>query len=380
MNALLLFGILAFVGACCYAAILNDWRQRISDAVVSEEARPSALADPPLVSLVIPARNAADTVAPLLQDLYAQQYPAQRLEVLVVDDASTDGTRSVVEGMQRTWPALSIFPNEGEGKKAAITTGVQWAKGELILLTDADARCGPMRVACVVEQWSRTKADLLLAPVHTAGEGWLGRLQENEQVALSAVAAGTALGGAPLLANGANMAFTTHAFEEVGGYAGDRYASGDDVFLLERMKRGEKRISYVLQRDAVVTVEAEATFKGFCQQRLRWAGKMRGVRGAGKWLAAVAMMMPWLLLAFTLAVDQTKAANHGLFRVVLLVGCAWMLWFVPQISLARRYMTFLGSTRSHLSIGPSALCFALYAPLFAIASVVVRPEWRGRKI
>ncbi len=380
MSALLLFAILAFVVAVCFAAVLNNWRERISAVVVHDQVAHAEVIDSPMVSLIVPARNAAETLAPLLQDLYAQRYPAERCEVLVVDDGSTDGTAPIVQGMRRSWPALSLVTNEGAGKKAAIMTGVQHAKGELVIMTDADARCGPLRVQFMVENWARTGADMLLGPVHTTGNGWLGTLQEDEQAALSAVGAGSALDGMPLLANGANMAFDRKAFTAIGGYSGDRYASGDDVFLLESMQRAGRTISFVLHREALVTVEAERTISGFWQQRLRWAGKMRGVRGAGKWVALAAMMAPWGLLAFTLSMDLIHAVDHGLFRVALLVGCAWLLWLVPQIALARQYVKFVGAERSAVGIGISALCFALYAPVIAIASLFVRPIWRERRI
>ena len=378
MNALLLIALGVFGAAFVFAAVITMWRNRLADTGPHDAG--VNLVDRPFVTLIVPVRNGEATIAAVLQDLYVQTWPKARMEVVVVDDASTDRTEAIVRGMQRTWSALLYERAIGEGKKAAITTGVGRARGELILMTDADARCGAERVERFAVEWMRTGADMLMGPVRTVGNGFFGGLQEDEQAALTGVAAATALGGNALLASGANMAFSAKAFAAVGGYHGDRYASGDDIFLLERMKRDGRKVAYVLRADALVTVEAEPTFTGFRDQRIRWAGKMRGVAGAGKWVAFLALLFPWLLLAVTIGVPWTAAANHGLARAALLIAGAWALWIIPVVGLAVDMKRFMGMPARRFRTLLSLLGFTCYAPLIAMASLFVRPRWRGRSI
>ncbi len=381
MSALLVMCLIAFGASILFASVVSGWRQRFTDAALALVDLPAAVMEEPMVTLIVPARNAADTLVPLLQDLHAQDYPKEKLEVLVIDDASEDGTAGIARGMMRTWPQLRVLANDGIGKKAAITRGVREASGPLIILTDADARCGPERVRHITSHWSTTNVDMILLPVRTISEGdFLGRLQEDEQAALIGVAAATSLGGSPMLANGANIAFTKQAFLEVDGFNGDRYASGDDIFLLDRMKRAGKRVTYLLDHEALVTVEAEKTFTAFWQQRLRWAGKMRGVRGAGKWAGAFALLLPYFLLSVTLRFNLHDAAGQGLFRSAMLLASAWLMWLVPVIGLVRAAKKFVGQRHSTPLAVVNFLAFSIYALLVPIISVVVRPYWKGRRL
>ncbi len=380
MNTLLIFSLLAFAASLVHAVVINGWRQRFTEALNEELALPLA-EELPMVSLIVPVRDGAATINGLLQDLHAQRYPKECVEVIVVDDHSTDTTTAQVRGMMQQWPQLRLLTNDGDGKKAAITLGVREAKGALMILTDADARCGPERLPVIVAHWMASKADMVLMPVRTeADSSFLGRVQQDEQAALLVAGAASALEGAPILANGANMAFTRAAFIAVRGYVGDRHASGDDIFLLERMKQAGRVVSYLLDVRAMVNVQAEATGRDFWQQRLRWAGKMRGVRGAGKWAGALAIMLPMMLLMMTLSLKLPSAVNQGLFRSALLLGSAWLFWLLPVLGMVSYAKGFLGQRHSTGGTLISLLAFAVYAPAVALTSMFVRPVWKGRRI
>ncbi len=146
------------------------------------------------------------------------------------------------------------------------------------------------------------------------------------------------------------------------------------------MKRADKRISYLLDREAMVTVEAEKDFKAFWQQRLRWAGKMRGVRSAGSWSGAIALSLPFFLLYATCSFSIREAAGQGLFRSALLLLSAWLLWLLSVIGLVREAKKFLGARHSAFGAVFSFLAFSIYAPVIAVVALFVRPKWKGRTI
>lgn len=369
-----------FTAALVHTLVVNAWRDRLKKAIEGSTALNDVADRAPHITVIVPARNAADTLVPLLQDLNAQDLPKENFAVILVDDHSDDSTSTIAQGMVRMWSGLKVLMNEGTGKKAAITTGVCSAEDGIILLTDADARCGRSRLRNILHTMEGDGLDLLLLPVHTeSAGGFIGRLQEEEQAGLLGMAASEALLGRPSLAYGANMAFTRKAFEEVGGYRGDRFASGDDVFLLQRMKQANMRIGFLYDQRVLVTVKAETTWGAFLQQRLRWAGKMRGLRGAFPWIGSLALLLPWLLVAVTVRFKiEAIMEGHG-FEALLFLVLAWLLWIIPPVALVGDVRRYLGQRRSPLITTVCYVVFTVYAPLIAITSIFIRPRWKGRK-
>ncbi len=376
----LLLVLLAFGAAVTFAMVINGWRETVAHELLAVVDVKGNSGRTPTVTMIVPARDAADTITPLLQDLYAQDHERGRVCVIVVDDASSDGTAERVRAMMPRWPGLRLLGNDGTGKKAAITTAVLATDAEWILMTDADARCGPERLRRVMEHVERTGSDLVVLPVATDGAGILGRLQENEQAALMMCAAAEALQSRPMLANGANLAFRRSAFMDVRGFEGDRYASGDDIFLVQRVLRAGKRISYLLHPGAIVRVGAERTWSGFFRQRMRWAGKMRGVPWRAKWMPALGLLFPWLLLAVTLATDWPALVGSRFLMGALLMAGAWLIWAVAVPPLVQEGKRILGQRHSTFGALLSYLAFMLYAPVVAVSSLFVRPGWKGRRL
>lgn len=387
MSTFMLLCLAAFFASMVFALVLTSWKEAFNKAW-TRPAPPSEVPAARMVSLIVPARDAAATLTPLLQDLYAQQWPKELMEVLVVDDGSTDDTADLVRNMMRNWPGLRLISASGEGKKAAIAQGIAEARGEMIVLTDADARCGPLRVKWIMAQVAESGADLLLMPVETRSTGGLAqRLQAEEQGALLGAAAGMALTGAPMLANGANMAFSKAAFQAVRGFTGDKWASGDDIFLVRKMRSAGRRVLYLPAPEVLVTVDAEPTFRGFWQQRLRWAGKMRGVDGAGKWGALGGLLLPWFLLYVSLSFSMKEWSTQNPGACLLLLGAAWLLWLLPVLALAKAVRSFLRAADTpHRNLGTagsttlSFVAFNLYSPIIALLSLFVRPKWKGRRV
>ena len=349
--------LLCFGLAVLFASVLNGWRETVAQAVRDADAPPS-LEAAPSVAHIVPVRDGADTIVPLLQDLYVQEHPQRPVHVIVVDDGSTDGTAEKVRAMMPRWPGLRRLPSAGEGKKAAITTGVNAAETEWIVLSDADTRCGPERLRLVLACAQRAQADMVLLPVATDGEGSLGRVQANEQAALMMCAMAGALQGRPLLANGANMAFRRSAFLEVGGYEGDRYASGDDLFLLRRMVRAGKRVAALPHPGVVV----------------------RSVPWSAKALPALALLFPWGLLTLTFGIDWPALVGHNFLMRALLLAGTWALWLAAVPALLRDGKRILGQRYSLPGALLSWLAFTVYAPVIALLALVVRPVWKGRRV
>jgi len=114
---------------------------------------------PPDVTVVVAVRNGASCIEECIRSLLALDYPSERVELIVVDNASTDGTRSILEGFA---PRITILEESTRGAAAARNTGIRAARGRWIAFTDADCRVDPQWIAA------------LLQPEPSAGIGIVG--------------------------------------------------------------------------------------------------------------------------------------------------------------------------------------------------------------
>lgn len=363
--------------ALVHAVVVGSWRSAIKEQGSRNAA---ATTDAPMITVIVPVRDEEQGIARVLQDLHAQTFPKERYEVIVVDDACSDRTVSIAEGMRVNWPGLRVLRNAGAGKKAAITTGVDAASNGVILLTDGDARCGPERLKSIAAAMREQQADLLILAVRTEGHGLLGWLQSTEQAALLGMCMGSALSHAPVLAYGANLAFTASAFREVGGFGVDHFASGDDLFLLRRMQAHGKRIGAHLSRESLVTTEAVPDWSAFFAQRLRWAGKMRGAIGLFSIMGAVGLALPWMLLAASMGFSFVDAMGQQAFQQMLFIAAAWLLWAVPPLGLVAEVQRMFGVRDRTVTNVIALFAFSAYAPVIAVLSLMIRPNWKGRRV
>lgn len=343
----------------------------------------------PFISVVVPVRNEEATISALLGDLRAQDYPRNRFEVIMVDDGSDDATRLVAERcMDPGWRLLVL--HDGQGKKAAIERAVAEAAGDVVLVTDADVRCGQLRLQFVARAWQRGPYDLLLMPITASSDGsWLQELQTNEQLGFMAVAASSARGGHAAIANGANMAFRRSTFELLNGFHGHRHiASGDDMFLLQSMRSSNKTVVYLATPEVLVGVRSEQTFTGFLQQRLRWAGKMRsGIVGIPSILLVLALMVPVMLWASTLMVftEPVHRLTQDGWSIpapvpVVVPLLLWLGWLLPIVVLAQTMGTRIGQRTSPFGLASGLVLFSIYAPVIAVLSLFMRSTWKGRRV
>jgi glycosyltransferase involved in cell wall biosynthesis len=113
----------------------------------------------PLVSIVVPCRNEAEYIRPLLDSILANDYPRDRLEVLVVDGMSDDATRDVIAAYARRHPSIRLLDNPQRTTPHALNLGITRARGRIIMRMDAHAYCPPNYVADLVDWLERTGAE-----------------------------------------------------------------------------------------------------------------------------------------------------------------------------------------------------------------------------
>jgi cellulose synthase/poly-beta-1,6-N-acetylglucosamine synthase-like glycosyltransferase len=333
----------------------------------------------PFVSLIVAARNEQGNLPALLERLERQTYPADRLEILLVDDRSTDRTPVLMERFASGRSGVKVVRiQEGEPhpspKKRAISRAVEIAAGEIILTTDADCLPGPDWAREMARRFDpETGVVLGYAPYRTDGPygSFFHRLLGLEYFAMGAVAAATAGMGRPSTCNGANFSFRKKAFEEVGGYgSAGKWLSGDDDLLLQRIRsKTQWKIRFAASPEAAIPNNPPGNFREFARQRIRFSSKH---------LAYPAGMVAVLSGVYLFYLCLLVLTISAFFIFILIPLCAY-IWLV-KIAVEIR---FLAKAQKLLENRPLLKYYSILAPLhlvyvvlFPILGQTIRPKWK----
>lgn len=129
----------------------------------------------PRVSVLMPVRNEGAYLAQSLGGVLAQDYPSERLEVLVADGMSTDGTRDVIRSYQTTYPNLRLLDNPGLIVSTGLNAAIAVAQGDVIVRVDGHTVIAPDYVRQCVEELRTTEADNVGGRMVGIGEGSFAR-------------------------------------------------------------------------------------------------------------------------------------------------------------------------------------------------------------
>jgi glycosyltransferase involved in cell wall biosynthesis len=113
----------------------------------------------PLVTVIVPCRNEGRWIGPCLESVLGNDYPQDRLEVLVVDGLSDDGTQEVVQSFASRFPQLRLVPNEKKITPAALNLGIAAARGRVVVRMDAHVEYPRDYISSLVELLEKSGAD-----------------------------------------------------------------------------------------------------------------------------------------------------------------------------------------------------------------------------
>ena len=332
----------------------------------------------PKVSVLVAARNDEKDLPQLLADLEVQDYPRDRCEFVLIDDASNDGTGALMdEWVDRDQRFKSVHLEETTNrsmgpKKRALAAGFKVSNGEIILTTDADCQVQPGWISTLVACFDDETSAVCGYVRALNSRGFWSRLSAFENVANNILnAAVIGIGGA-LSCLGANFAYRREIFLEVGGFDLDcRSMSGDDDLLLQKIKSRGGKIRFCDDPAGSVNAKATSSAKAhvFRKRRHLSAGK----RYALHWIILAALIylgcFTSVLLAiikiFGASLDYNFIIKWGIFSLSLLLvfyrgvrrlnESGWLHWAVPTAVLF-------------------PVTFTLIQPLTLFPS----PAWKGR--
>jgi cellulose synthase/poly-beta-1,6-N-acetylglucosamine synthase-like glycosyltransferase len=266
----------------------------------------------PFVSVVVPMRNEELFIETSLNAINAQKY-AGEWEVIIVNDRSTDKSPEIVRAFCEKHPNFSMVnipensPQIASPKKRALNAGFLAAKGEFLLIADAD--CDPP------QNWLNSMA-LCFANGASVVQGskenngskiFLHSYQKLETLGFTLIEAAGYNRNKPLLASAASLGYSRDLFFKCGGFDGlYNLASGDDDMLIHRMAKIEgTKFAYNWDTSAIMPTAPVDSWKALLQQRARWGSN--GAKYENKAYSAFLFCIyaffvwifvsPWLILA-----------------------------------------------------------------------------------
>lgn len=376
-SVLILLGLayVALISSYCYA-----WTKIESHSIIEPQGKVK-------VSIIIAARNEEETISNCLNSILKQSYSRENMEVIIIDDHSTDATNKKVQVFcekQDIFRLITLSSLAITGKKQAISAGINIASGELIITTDADCIMGTNWLSAIVRFYKQTKAKMIVAPVSFFGEKSIfEKMQSLELMALMISGGSSLYFNKAIMCNGANLAYTREAFDEVNGFEGiDITASGDDVLLMYKIKHYyPKGVQFIKSEESFVYTKAKSTLKEFFNQRKRWASKSftsfnSETKGVSLLVYFFNFMLP--VFFFSLLFYDSKSCFYPSFLriglIILAIKCIidFLLLFLAA--------TFFKKRRLLIYFLPEQFLYILYVVLIGLLGRIGTYEWKGRKV
>ncbi|MFY0625740.1 MAG: glycosyltransferase [Reichenbachiella sp.] len=323
------------------------------------------------ISVIIPVRNEQEYIKKTLESILVNNYPISLLEIIVVDDHSSDLTKDrVLEVESNTVKYLSL-PDEQFGKKAAITHGVGIANGEYIICTDGDT--------VVSDGWLHSHENafqlghkMAFGSVKYQGEGCVVDLLSLELSSLIGIGAAMLNLGHASMINGCNYSFSKKAFEKVNGFQGnENFATGDDEFLLKKIKnKFPSEVIFLKSKKAMVMTTPVSNMNEFYQQRKRWASKWKHHKGL------VSKVLPLFIFLFYsifyLGLINIFSKDSMVATIVLFLKITADFVFIKSVRSFYHLQTAI------LPFLVLQIIYPFYAVFFGVASNFGKYGWKER--
>lgn len=233
---------------------------------IEEQNYPSAVDEWPSVSVLVPAYNEVGYVGRCVESVLDADYPEEKLEIVVIDDGSTDGTYA--EASRHATESVTVLRKENGGKHSALNVGLEHASTELLVTVDADCVVAEDALREIARTFEyRPEADAVAGNVKVSNRGsFITDLQALEYiVGINTFRRAFDLLGVVTVVPGCLGAFRRDALEVVGGYDADTLTEDFDA-TIQILKLGNR----IHHSNAVAYTEAPDTWRDLYRQRLRW--------------------------------------------------------------------------------------------------------------
>jgi cellulose synthase/poly-beta-1,6-N-acetylglucosamine synthase-like glycosyltransferase len=259
-------------------------------ALSKKEKKYKHIASFPNVSVVVAARNEEENIERCLRSILQVDYPADKLEVIVADDGSTDRTPEIISKIKQEHNNLKVIRIESQinnlkGKANALAQAIAQTNGEFIFLTDADCEVPRTWIKGMLRHFNEKTGVASGVTIIETGKIFYG-MQSLDWAFLLSVAAAVGRLFKPVACIGNNMAFRKEAYIECGGYQNLKFSITEDFALFKAItENGKWGYAFPVDLETLVISKPVKTLKELYHQKKRW-----GTGGLDTGLLGIAVM------------------------------------------------------------------------------------------
>jgi len=335
-------------------------------------------------SIIIPYRNEAENLPSLFKSLSSLNYPNSKFEILLVNDSSKDDSKMLVQSFQDDFLYLNIrllenIRKSNSPKKDAIKTGVDVSRHNYIVTTDADCFVPAKWLQFFDECIQASGSKMIAAPVGFIQQTGIKKtyfqnFEEMDFMSLQASTVGSFGIEKAFMCNAANMCYEKEIFLKEDAFDENKdIASGDDVFLLQKLRKKGFEVSFIKSEKAAVFTNYQWSLKDLINQRIRWAAKTTNYTSVfAKFTGVIVFLMNLSLLVFT-GLAFLKLIPYQFLMLVFL------LKFNADFILIYKSAKFMNRESLMRDYLWSSIIYPFFTVYVAILSLFKGYEWKGRR-
>lgn len=279
------FVAVIFISALLYVMYIENFRSGLSR--IKNDFFNLKNDDLPKVTVIIPARNEEKYISATINSVLNQNYPETLLDVIAVNDRSTDSTGILMDGLAKLNKNLTVIhisevSKSISPKKNAILTAVRSTDNEIIITTDGDCLHDKNWVRSMISPLQNEKNEnvgivagltVFDKPHKDIFEEIWQNMQGIDYISHSLIAAGSIGNGRAFTANGSNLLIKRSLYQKEANNLKSELASGDDFFVIQAAQESNYRLRFVCNRESIVRSYPVDSLKELIDQRSRWASK-----------------------------------------------------------------------------------------------------------
>jgi cellulose synthase/poly-beta-1,6-N-acetylglucosamine synthase-like glycosyltransferase len=251
----------------------------------------------------VAGRNEALNIVRCIESLSRIKYPEDLLEIILVNDNSTDNTFELMKESSKNFSFFKVINSAKnsagnlKGKANAIDTAISQCTGDIIVSTDADCEVSPDWVKESVKYFSGNTAMVCGFTLIKCGDSLFSKMQSIDWIYLLALASSSS--GLKLILSciGNNLAFTKSSYNDIGGYSAVGFSVTEDLALMRKINSYKKyQIKYPVDKDCIVETLACSDLAELFSQKRRWFRGGIGINFLGYIIGAELYAMNFLLI------------------------------------------------------------------------------------
>ena len=341
-----------------------------------------------IASVVVTVRNEEENILNCLKSLTSQYIANNKIEIIISDDYSTDKTVTVAENFINTFSSdffsIKLIKSNNKSdinkgsKKYSQEIAIKQAKGEIVLLTDADCIYNNKWIITVLKYFTNNEILFASGPVQILTDKSLfSKLQSLEFASLVISGGSSIMMHIPIMSNAANMAFRKSAFIEISDkIPAKSLSSGDDIFLMSAFKKffGKKSLYFIKESEAIVYTKPQKSLKSFIHQRIRWTSKVYAYRDIPQILVGLVVVLANFSIIGFLVITLFSKQFFLLFLIAVVIKS------IPEFLLLYAGLKLFNSRKLLWYFFPLLIIYPFYIVSMPALSLCIKSRWKDRII